>query len=156
MPSRILFFLMLMGTLIQTSRAQQKSQASSQVFGKPFVVSKAIQARELPQVLGQQDSLSVQVIGQVRDVCQAKGCWMDVQLPDNTVMKVRFENYAFFVPKNLKGETVILNGKAYKQTVSVAEQRHYAEDAGQSKAQIQAITKPRKSISYMASGVRLK
>jgi Domain of unknown function (DUF4920) len=98
----------------------------------------------------------VQVTGQVQDVCRVKGCWMDVRLTDNTVMKVRFKDYAFFVPANLKGKTVVLNGQAYNQVISVADQRHYAQDAGKPAAEIQAIKAPRKSINYTASGVMVR
>jgi Domain of unknown function (DUF4920) len=155
MKSLILFFVLLAG-LVPASRAQQKSPAATQVFGQSFSPARAVAARDLPRVLGRQDSLAVQVIGQVQDVCQVKGCWMDVRLADNTVMKVRFQDYAFFVPKNLKGKTVVLNGRAFNQTMSVADQRHYAQDAGKPAAEVQAIKAPRQTITYTATGVLVK
>lgn len=154
MRKQTILLLLLAAGLVQAGQAQQQPQ--SRVFGQAFSPSNAIPARDLPRVLGQQDSLAVSVIGQVQQVCQVKGCWMDVRLTDNTVMKVRFQDYGFFVPKNLKGKTVVLNGLAYRQTVSVADQKHYAQDAGKSPAEIRAIKAPRKSITYTASGVLLK
>jgi hypothetical protein len=152
----ILLLLLLAVSLVQAGQAQQQPQAGSRIFGQAFSPQKAIPARDLPRVLGKQDSLAVPVIGQVQEVCQVKGCWMDVRLTDNTVMKVRFKDYGFFVPKNLKGKTVVLNGLAYNHTLSVADQRHYAQDAGKPAAEIRAITTPRKSITYTASGVMVK
>jgi hypothetical protein len=152
----IIFLLWGLGGLVPVGQAQQQPQAGSRVFGQSFSQNQAIRAGDLPRMLGHQDSLAVQVIGQVQEVCQVKGCWMDVRLADNTVMKVRFKDYAFFVPKNLKGKTVVLNGQAYKQTLSVADQRHYAQDAGKSAAALQAIKAPKQSITYTASGVMLK
>jgi hypothetical protein len=96
------------------------------------------------------------VNGQVLNVCQAKGCWVDVKLADNSVMKVKFKDYAFFLPKDIAGKTVVLNGMAYNQKVSVADQRHYAQDAGKSEKEIKAITQPKQSITFTASGVVIK
>jgi Domain of unknown function (DUF4920) len=156
MRKQVILLLLLTAGLVQAGQAQQQPQSESRVFGQAFSPKKAIAARDLPRVLGNQDSLAVPVIGQVQDVCQAKGCWMDVRLTNNTVMKVRFKDYGFFVPKNLKGKTVVLNGLAYNQTVSVADQKHYAQDAGKPAAEIRAIKTPRKSITYTASGVLVK
>jgi len=69
---------------------------------------------------------------------------------------VKFKDYGFFVPKDIDGEEVIINGKAFVNEVSVEEQRHYAKDAGQSEEEIAAITKPKKTYSFEADGVLLK
>jgi hypothetical protein len=156
MKKQAILLLLLAAGVVQAGPAQQQPQPESRVFGQAFSPRKAIPARDLPRVLGKQDSLAVPVIGQVQEVCQAKGCWMDVRLLDNTVMKVRFKDYGFFVPKNLKGKTVVLNGLAYNQIISVADQKHYAKDAGKSAAEIRAIKAPRNSITYTASGVIVK
>jgi hypothetical protein len=39
---------------------------------------------------------------------------------------------------------------------SVEELRHYAEDAGKSQEEIEAITEPKKTYSFVADGVLLK
>jgi hypothetical protein len=156
MMKQVIVLLLLALGLVPAGRAQHQPQPANQVFGQSFRLQQPVPARDLPRVLGTKDSLALQVTGQVQDVCQVKGCWMDVRLTDNTVMKVRFKDYAFFVPADLKGKTVVLNGQAYNQTVSVADQRHYAQDAGKPAAEIQAIKAPRKSISYTASGVMVR
>jgi hypothetical protein len=155
MKQGIVLLLLALGW-VPAGQAQQKQQPVDRVFGQAFHPRQPIPAGDLPRVLANKDSLAVQVTGQVQDVCQVKGCWMDIRLADNTVMKVRFQDYAFFVPANLKGKTVVLNGQAYNQTVSVADQRHYAQDAGKPAAEIQAIKAPRKSITYTASGVMVR
>lgn len=45
---------------------------------------------------------------------------------------------------------------AYKSQTSVEELRHYAEDAGKSKEEIESITEPRIEYTFMADGVYLK
>jgi len=81
---------------------------------------------------------------------------MDVKLADNSVMKVRFKDYGFFVPKDLAGKSVTINGMAYNKSVSVAEQQHYAQDAGKSITEIKAIMQLKQSVTFVADGVVIK
>jgi len=143
-----------MSTLVLSAQAQKKNHPT--VLGKKFKAENVIPATELPKLLGTQDSVAVKVTGQVQQVCQAKGCWMDVKLADNSVMKVRFKDYGFFVPKDLAGKSVTINGMAYNKSVSVAEQQHYAQDAGKSATEIKAITQPKQSVTFVADGVEIK
>jgi len=147
----LFIILLFTGTFLSNIQAQQKTKPI--VYGKAFDTKNGILATELPIILNKQDSVAATVTGKVQQVCQAKGCWMDVVLADNTVMKVRFKDYGFFVPKNMAGKTVTLNGMAYNKTISVKEQQHYALDAGQSENQIKAITQPKSSITFTAAGV---
>jgi hypothetical protein len=151
----ILFGALFISSSCEAQKAKKQNSAAA-VYGQAFAEKNTIAAGKLPAVLGAQDSLAVQVTGQIQNVCQAKGCWMDVKLADNSVMKVKFKDYGFFVPKNIAGKTVVLNGVAYNQTVSVADQKHYAQDAGQPKSEIEAISQPKQSITFTANGVKVK
>ncbi len=101
------------------------------------------------------DTTVVKFKAKVNEVCQAKGCWMRLDLGDDETM-VKFKDYGFFMPKNIAGKEVIVNGKAFIAEVSVEEQRHYAEDAGKSKEEIEAITEVKKTLSFEADGVLVK
>ncbi len=101
------------------------------------------------------DTVTVKFTTTVNSVCQAKGCWMRLDLGDNEAM-VKFKDYGFFMPKNIAGKEVIVNGKAFVSEMSVEEQRHYAEDAGKSKEEIEAITTPKVTYSFEADGVLVK
>jgi len=146
----------ILSVLILMGGAQAQSKSKPNGLGAAFNAKNAIPAAELPRLLGTQDSVAVKVTGQVQQVCQAKGCWMDVKLADNSAMKVRFKDYGFFVPKDLAGKTVTINGMAYNKTLSVAEQQHYAQDAGKSDAEVKAISQPQRSITFVASGVEIQ
>lgn len=102
------------------------------------------------------DTISAKMIGKVDEVCQSKGCWMKVDLEDGRQMMVKFKDYGFFMPKDIAGKEVILNGKAYVNKVPVDELQHYAEDAGKSAEEIAAITEPETTFSFEADGVLLK
>ncbi len=109
------------------------------------------------QDLGPGDTISVSFRTTVNSVCKNKGCWMTLDLPegDEDVM-VTFKDYGFFVPKDIEQKEVIVNGKAYIAEVSVEDQKHYAEDNGKAKAEINAITTPKRGLSFLADGVLIK
>lgn len=102
------------------------------------------------------DTLSVTFRGDVSSVCKEKGCWMKVGLEDGREVMVKFKDYAFFVPKDIEDKEVIIEGKAYVTEMSVEDQRHYAEDAGKTAAEVEAIKEPAVTLSFLAEGVKIK
>ena len=104
------------------------------------------------------DSVNVVMRGKVVDVCQAKGCWMNIVDPatgGEDAVFVQFKDYGFFMPMDIAGREVILEGVAYNAETTVEELRHYAEDAGKTAEEIAAITEPVMEKKFMASGVIL-
>lgn len=104
------------------------------------------------------DSLKIKVIGKVAEVCQAKGCWMNLGSMTNDIAEtafVQFKDYAFFVPTDLTGKTVLVEGIAYREETSVEDLRHYAEDEGKTPEEIAQITEPVVELKIMASGVKI-
>lgn len=98
--------------------------------------------------------LALKLEGTASGVCKAKGCWMNVYSEggmDTTF--VRFKDYGFFMPMDIVGKKVIINGNIYKTIVSVEDQRHYAEDEGASPEAIAAITSPKEEYNIYATGV---
>lgn len=102
------------------------------------------------------DTLNVAFKGDVASVCKNKGCWMKVTLDNGQEVMVKFKDYAFFVPKDIENKEVILEGKAYVSEMSVDDRRHYAEDAGKTADEINAITEPEITLSFLANGVKIK
>ena len=102
------------------------------------------------------DTLNVTFKGDVASVCKEKGCWLKVGLEDGREVMVKFKDYAFFVPKDIEGKEVIMEGKAYVTKMSVEDQRHYAEDAGKTAAEVEAIKEPAVTLSFIAEGVKIK
>jgi hypothetical protein len=108
--------------------------------------------------LNTSDSINVVMKAKVVDVCQTKGCWMNIVDPmsgDSSAVFVQFQDYGFFMPMDIAGREVIVEGVAYKAETSVEDLRHYAEDAGKTEAEINAITAPEVEKKFMASGVIL-
>ncbi len=126
---------------------------AQQYFGEEITEENAITATELPETLADEESVETKVRGEVTGVCQAKGCWMTVNVGNNQEMMVRFKDYGFFVPKDITGQTVVIAGEALVETVSVEDQRHLAEDAGKPEEEINQITQPKTQLSFVADGV---
>lgn len=102
------------------------------------------------------DTIDAKMSGRVDEVCQSKGCWMKVDLEDGSQVMVKFKDYGLFMPKDIAGKEVVINGKAYVNKVPVDELQHYAEDAGKSAEEIAAITEPETTFSFEADGVLVK
>ena len=117
---------------------------------------KAISPKQLEKKLKKSKKVeNVAIKGKVTDVCDKKGCWLTVETENNEKFFVKMKDYAFFVPTALKGKNVILEGNAETKVISVDEQKHYAEDAKKSQAEIDAITKPQEEIRFLASGIKV-
>ena len=98
----------------------------------------------------------VKLEGEILSSCPMKGCWMRISVEQDTIL-VRFKDYGFFVPKSgIEGKNTIINGNLSIDTSSVAQLRHYAEDAGKSKKELSLITKPEFTISFLADGVLIE
>jgi len=125
-------------------------------FGKEIIADDAVSASSMAahyKIMKAGDSINSKIIAEVHEVCQAKGCWMRLNLDDENEVMVKFKDYGFFVPKDITGKKVIINGQAFVEEVSVDEQRHYAEDAGKSLEEIASITVPKRTYSFEADGV---
>jgi hypothetical protein len=129
---------------------------SQDSFGKKIEETNAIPAEQLPATIGDKTTLNTKITGTVESVCQVKGCWMKVLTADGQTMRVSFKDYGFFVPKDIAGKTVVFEGEAKVKTTSVAELRHYAEDAKKSKTEIMKITEPKRELTFVADGVIVK
>lgn len=96
----------------------------------------------------------VKLAGRTDGVCTRKGCWMTLKGPNRAQsLRVTFRDYGFFVPKDILGRNVIVEGKLEIKEQSVDELRHLAEDAGRSAAEIAAIVAPATSAALVADGV---
>lgn len=134
----------------------QENQEATGSFGEEINAKGAVSAKKLSKKMEKADSLDLKVKGEISEVCQAKGCWMTLDLGDGETVRVKFKDYGFFVPKNSAGHMAIISGTAKKEVVSVKELKHLAEDAGKSEKEINAITEPKEELTFIADGVIIK
>jgi hypothetical protein len=93
--------------------------------------------------------------GKVVEVCQAMGCWAKLKKEDGTTIMIKVKDHEFAMPLDIVGKTVVVEGKAELKETSVAMLKHYAEDAGKSKEEVDKIKDPKKEVIVAVKGVKV-
>ncbi len=140
------FCLFTVLTFAQTAYNGQK-------FGEEVKPGNVKPAAKMEAAMGNEKTVDMKIEGKVVDVCKKKGCWITLEMPNGDPMRVTFKDYAFFMPMDIVGKKVVLDGLAKKQTISVETLRHYAEDAKKSPEEVAKITDPKKELAFEAKGV---
>lgn len=154
-----LFLGVLTATSCKTSSKNITSSDSKNTFGEDFKIKNVMTHDQVIAKLKEGKAFEAQVEGKVESVCQVKGCWMNIvsdKKEKSDKVFVKFHEYGFFMPLDLAGKKIVMNGKAFVEETSVDELRHYAEDAGKTKEEIEKITEPKISYKFMATGVKVK
>ncbi|MEO9485174.1 MAG: DUF4920 domain-containing protein [Ekhidna sp.] len=98
-----------------------------------------------------EEETTFKVRGTIEEVCQMKGCWMTLKNEQGANVRVTFKDYGFFVPKDISGREVIIEGVAMQEVLEEDVARHYAEDGGK-----EYDESMRNSITFVARGVLVK
>ncbi len=141
-----------------THDGEEMVEGDGKHFGETINEANAIPLPELFGQLESSDSVSAKVVGTVKDVCQAKGCWMNVVYGEGESKNeifVKFKDYGFLMPKDIAGRQVVMDGYAFREVTPVETLKHFAEDAGKSQEEIASITTPKEETKFIASGVVL-
>jgi len=152
MKTTILLAFVMFATIAMAQPPQVPADPGA-TFGAGASEDQAFEVSQLPDFLKNKESADVKIIAKVVDVCPKKGCWMALEMPDNSKVFVKMKDYGFFVPMAMIGKTVVVEGEAKNITTSVDELKHYAEDAKKSKEEIATITEPKKEIRLTAKGI---
>ena len=144
--------LIILITAIHAQPPSGKAKPGT-IYGAKVNSTNSIEAEKLPTLLKEKDTLTVKLKAKVLDACASKGCWMTLKLSDNTSAFVKMKDYAFFVPQDIIGKTVVVDGISYIKTTSVEDLKHYAEDAKKSQKEIDAIVQPEKQVRVLANGI---
>jgi len=156
---RYIIYTALVALIAFSCKGTQKGQMTSlgENIGAPVTKGNPMTFANLLSEIEKQDTVTTQLKAKVEGVCQVKGCWMNLVPADGSTAEesifVKFKDYGFFMPLDLAGQNVIVQGKAYKEVTSVDELRHYAEDEGLSAEEVAKITEPAEELKFMADGV---
>lgn len=152
MKSRTLF-LAVIGMIIVTAPALAFKKESKH-FGAPFTDAKVVKLKDVVAGADKFAKTVIKVEGEIKDVCQNKGCWLVLTDGKNS-MRVTFKDYGFFVPKDSSGKRVVLEGMVEKKTIDEDAARHYAEESKE-KTDVSKIRGPQEVVTMVASGVKIK
>ena len=152
-----IIFILLASFISATLSAQPPDVPADKgaKFGIEFSATDSVlDVNYLAANLKSTDSLAIKVHGKVNSVCAKEGCWLKLESKDGAKM-VKMKDHSFLVPTAINGKEIVVNGTAYKKTTSVKELRHYAEDAGKSKEEIEKIKEPKTEIIIQATGIEV-
>jgi len=123
------------------------------VYGDSIENANIIQITALSTAMKDEKKMDMKIRGKVEEVCKKKGCWIIMKLNDGQEMRVTFKDYKIFLPKDVLGREVILDGFAYRDTTTVEMLQHYAKDGGKSEKEIADIVDPKVELAFEAKGV---
>ncbi|GAA4344271.1 DUF4920 domain-containing protein [Flaviaesturariibacter amylovorans] len=151
---KLLFSALLLASLGATAQEATEipSAAKGVTYGAALSKADAVPMDQLEAKLTN-GSFEGKIQGKVKEVCQTMGCWMKVEKADGSTMMVKMKDHSFFLPKNIVGHTVQMDGVAQVKTETEAKRKHYAEDAGKSKAEIAKIKGDKSELQFTASGL---
>lgn len=99
-------------------------------------------------------SKPVIVEGVIERVCSSKGCWMEIApKAGETVARVTFKDYGFFVPTSSQGWTVKAEGQFGVKVLSKEKAEHYESEGARVKRNADGTVT---EISFVATGVELR
>jgi len=153
MKALILFAAAMFAASFTYAQSTIKPAAPGVTYGKVVTKEKAIALAGLNQALSKDSVYTGKISGEVTEVCTKKGCFMKLKQANGEDVMVRFTGYAYFMPQNIVGKKVVVEGTAKVNETSVERLRHYAADAGKSQMEIAKISQPKKDVMIMADGV---
>ncbi|MBX2841326.1 MAG: DUF4920 domain-containing protein [Flammeovirgaceae bacterium] len=140
-----------------TTENENSTEENPNIHGIEVSETAAISLADLSEKMADKEKLeNITVKAKVTEVCQVKGCWMNLEKPDGSKMKVTFKDYALFMPTDIVGKEVVIHGYAANEATPVDQLKHYAEDAGKTNEEIEAITEPELALAFEADGVLIK
>lgn len=125
-------------------------------FGEPMTVapSQKVTVSRVMAMPSHYEGRTLLVQGTVEEVCQAKGCWMEIGDGSGERLFVKFTCpvNGRLIPMEAIGHKANVEGKLVVEEISEAEARHYAEDQGKTPDQIAQINGPQKRLRLMSAG----
>lgn len=149
-------------TLILSTALLMLSCSTSEKMGKSYGpyevdVTKAITTKAmLADFEGKTGRVEYTFEAELNEVCSKAGCWVNIDKGNGETFMVRFKDHFTIPPATAVGTGAYLHGEAYRDTVSVDLLKHFAEDAGKTQEEIDAITEPKFEIGFEADGITLK
>ena len=153
---KLLFSLLVLATVSAHAQNDEiKPAAKGVVYGEAISAQGTAVSPADVQAKLVNNAFEGKVTGKVTEVCKSMGCWIKLEKADGTSLMVKSKDHGFFMPQNLVGKTVVIEGTASVKEVTEAKRKHLAEDAGKSKAEIKKIKGDVKEVQFIATGVEV-
>ena len=149
-------FLAVAAIVFSTSMNAQEAVSAQPgvVYGEVSAKGTVVNVNEIESKMVD-NKYEGKVKGKVVEVCKAMGCWAKLQKDDGTTIMIKVKDHEFAMPADIVGKTVVAEGSAQVKETSVNMLKHYAEDAGKSKEEIEKIKEPKKEVLMTVKGVKV-
>ncbi len=154
---RILFLLTVVTLTFSTVILAQEAEPAKPgvIYGSfPEKGKPVISVNELEKNIGEA-KYEGRVQGKVVEVCKAMGCWAKIERADGSTVMIKVKDHEFAMPIDLVGKVVVADGIAEVKLTSVSMLKHYAEDAGKNKEEIDKIKEAKKEVLMTLKGVKV-
>ncbi len=119
--------MMCIALLLLFQLSSSSPATGSKSYGRPL---QGLPKTSLESVLASpQNGQRVRLEGRIENVCQTKGCWLELKDGERSVL-VTFEGYSFFVPKALAGREVVLEGRVKIKARTAEDIKHLQAEGG--------------------------
>lgn len=135
-----------------TACGKSEVKIPSDKFGEGVTIEDVVSMDDILKNSSQYDGKELVVESRIKTVCQARGCWMEVE-SGTLPMRISFENDSFFIPKESARKKVRIQGELKIKEISEEVARNYLKDAGRSNEEVQKLSGPQKLLTMVASGL---
>lgn len=147
----VLFFLACNQN--QTTVLHGPQKLKGQVYGDSITDQSIKDVILLSGIIEENSVQKLKVTGIVENVCSENGCWLSIRVNNEQLLRVTFKDNAFFVPKNIIGKKVVVEGEAKSDSVFIANKQHLAHISTSEKEFASIANEKKQHLTFEAKGL---
>ncbi len=136
----------------KTTKTQ--TEAHQNKFGTTITSSEKVTLTEAINNFDQYKDKKIVFEAVTEKVCEQSGCWMVIK-DGNHQVRTLFKDYGFFVPKDILGKKVRVQGIMEQKKISAATLRHFKKDEGAKLEDIKKIKTGKVDYQFTADAVEI-
>ncbi len=140
--------------LSQSSKKETTALETNKKFGGAITPQDTLTLSQVISDFDKYKGKTIVIEATTEKVCEQKGCWMVIKDGSHQV-RTLFKDYGFFVPKDIVGQKVRVQGVMEQKKISAATLRHYKKDEGAKLGEIQKIKTGRMDYQFTADAVEV-
>lgn len=116
---------LLLATAVPAAAAAAPADEVLKV-GAPITVKKAVDIAALARRPAKFEGKTVRLEGVVKEVCQGRGCWVEVVGPKGASFMARSLDHSIVLPKDCKGRRIVVEGVVTAMKAAETPEEHAA------------------------------
>ncbi len=122
------------------TEAEAAQAETPRSFGQPLALA---ELTALADITGNPEQFAGQTVkteGEITQVCQRMGCWMEMREGDGPAIRVPMAGHSFFLPRDVAGQRATIEGQVALRELSAAEREHLESEGARAVGQRLQIT----------------